>query len=121
MTDVTTESPVRLEREAVIPLLKEYTEKLKRISEQAQQLIKNKPRGLFAGGMPPESRAEHESLKDLLQMLSPPAKQLAEHVSQQIEFGSLDLLENIELKMRLVEFENALLSAQKMLKVSDPG
>ena len=50
----------------------------------------------------------------ILKKLLPPATKLAQIVSQRIEHCGLDDLDEIELRLRLAEFEAVLLAAQEL-------
>ena len=90
-----------------IPLLKEYGEKLRVIAVRAQNGKKGS--------------AEQADLATMMKRLGPPAKQLAQQVSQLIEHAHLDEMTRVELMLRLAEYEHAYLAAQKMLLTSDSG
>ena len=87
-----------------IPLLKEYGEKLKDIVERNQNGKKGS--------------ADQDDLATMMKRLGPPAKLLAQQVSQLIEHAPLDEMTRIELMLRLAEYEHAYLSAQKAIPTS---
>lgn len=98
----------------VIPLLKEYLEKFRSISEEVKKI-----REVVAEkGIDKEKqrilRLNHELLQQLVKRISPPATQLAREVSQKIERGKLDELDRVELTLRLAEYEAGLLSLQRV-------
>jgi hypothetical protein len=100
--------------ETAVALMKEYTEKLRQISASAHGL-----RGAWEthrrsdqGG---DVRAAHDSLSSLYRKLSSPAGDLARAVSQMIEHGDLEDLSRLELRLRLAEFEHALMAGNDTL------
>lgn len=98
----------------VIPLLKEYLEKFRSISDEAQRIRE----GAAEQGIDVEKkrlmRLNHEFLQQLFSRIRPAATQLAREVSQKIEHGNLDELDRVELMLRLAEFEAILLSLQRV-------
>jgi hypothetical protein len=109
MSGPATTSPANPFVDRVIPLLKEYTEKLNGIKMEA-----NKLRRPTSTGVSLDHRVWND-LQTKLQALTPPAKSLAQHVSQKLEHGALDEVDRLELWLRLAEFEHALLAAEKVL------
>ena len=94
--------------EALISLLKEYTEKLNDIGEQL--------RGVIASARRPTKEfvsTERAALLRKARMLEAPALSLARFVSQRIEHAALADLKRLELRLRLAEFECALEDAHK--------
>ena len=94
---------------AVIPLMKEYTQKLELIVQQADSLHES-----FLKAMPGTEHQMRRVQRQLQGMsvrasrLSSPVIELNRRVSQMIEHGQLDSeLDRVELKLRLAELENA--------------
>jgi hypothetical protein len=93
--------------ERVIPLLKEYHEKLAIMRTEAGRIKEDRRRGDVKGIM------DSYELRDRFSSLKPAAVSLARHVSQRLEHGDLDEMDKLELTLRLAEFEHALLAAEK--------
>jgi hypothetical protein len=101
--------------EAVVPLLKEYTDKLTALSQQALDGQKN----LTSAGshaMTDYARALRDECRQRLQYLIPPANDLARQASGVLEQGRVNGLERVELWLRLSEFEAALETAKKLVE-----
>lgn len=101
---------------AVVPLMKEYTEKLERIVKRAdslqQEFSKTPPKGDEK-----KRRAQDQLLRihDQASRLASAVNELNRRVSQMIEHGQLDSeLDRVELKLRLAELENATTAAQEI-------
>jgi hypothetical protein len=60
---------------------------------------------------------EYELLMKRYQALRPPLKALAVHVTEAVARDGLDGLARLELELRLVELEQALLGADKLIDV----
>lgn len=88
----------------VIPLLREYTEKLRQWETAA-----------VTKRLPEDAKHRDAYLKDLFQRFRPAAQFLAQQVSGMIDQGKITPLERAELRLRLAEFEAALLSFQRVL------
>lgn len=99
---------------AVVPLLKEYLDKLRSIAEQAQQLRDLVATERLGAEKKRLVQLKYDLLTQLAQRLRPPATHLAQQVSQRIEHGNLDEVDRVELRLRLAEFEHALLSVQSI-------
>jgi hypothetical protein len=96
-------------------LLKEYTAKFRRLGKEAENTWAQRG-GLFSSGKLP--KIHHCALANLLQKLRPPALDLARHVSQHIEHGDMDLLERLEFRLRLAEFEQAIQAAEALVNAT---
>lgn len=91
----------------IIPLLKEYTDKLNDLASRVITFIKDE--GLPTIGRIPEyGRTMREEYSQRLRHLTPPAKDLARQASAVIEQGRSRGLLRTELWLRLAEFESAL-------------
>ncbi|HWG45595.1 MAG TPA: hypothetical protein VN688_22720 [Gemmataceae bacterium] len=117
MNETTPLDPSKQFVAAVIPLLKEYLEKLRSIAEEAQRI-----REVFAKERLDKEKKriltlKYDLLTQLFKRLSPPATQLAQEVSQRIEHGKLDELDRVELMLRLAEYEHALLSLPRVFSM----
>lgn len=126
MTQLATESPLAEQAGAVILLLKEYTEKLHDIIQQAQRLRRQAQR---LRELPPRSQSPAEKnrlavefnvLQQLLNRLRPPMTRLAQHVSPMVEHGKMDEVARLELRLRLAEFEHILASTNQLLAANNP-
>jgi hypothetical protein len=98
----------------VIPLLKEYLEKFRSISEEAQKIRESAAEKSIDKEKKRILRLNHDLLQQLFTRINPPATQLAREVSQKIEHGNLDELDRVELMLRLAEFEASLLSLKRV-------
>jgi len=89
-------------------LLKEYTEKLAALSEKAELLVKATEGQPKQPVSKPSWILEERTMQfvDLWKNLRPPARKLAQYVSSTIEHTRIDQLTQIELRLRLAEFEN---------------
>ncbi len=115
MSPATAVPPVEDVTLPLIPLLKEYTRKFKSIArtahsywEEANTRSADAKRKVF--------RAEYKALRDLVQRLKPPATTLASHASQLLVHASLEVLNRIELSLRLAEFEGAIRAVDFLLE-----
>jgi hypothetical protein len=108
-----------------VRLLREFTDKLESITKQAFQLADraDEMRRLTAKGDDPRRQRlqnQYQSMSQVFHSMNPAATQLARVVSQRIEHGGLDDLEQAELRLRLAEFEGALMAAQTAVASSYP-
>lgn len=104
--------------EGLIPLLKEFTQKLGNIGKEAQELMMQlATRGGFFGHSTDLVALRQRLLRDSFKQLRPAATQLAQHVSQLVEHGGLEDLTRLELRLRLAEYEATLRSAEELLRV----
>jgi hypothetical protein len=113
MSSVDTSPEAKTFAKTIIPLMKEYTKVFSDSVNRAYQIIEKVSID--------EDRRKHDILEAecdrigiLLKTLSPPMKELASQVSQQIEHGKLDPLLRLELRLRLAELESAIQSADAM-------
>jgi hypothetical protein len=97
--------------ELAVPLLKEYTAKLKELTEEALVLFsksKESPGRLLT----PSGAVHRDEIVRRWKYLKPPAEELARQASAIIEEGRVTSLERVELWLRLSEFEHYLGLAQ---------
>jgi hypothetical protein len=106
--------------QAAIPLLKEYTEKLnnaRRELHEAYQAYSNVDRALGksgssrGGGTDPAlelTRNTFQALQQSSRSLVSGATALASFASQKIEYSALESVLQVELRLRLAEFEGAI-------------
>jgi hypothetical protein len=104
--------------EAAIPLLKEYAQKLNSLRDKVQAiqdlyLRETKQRQQIL-------KAEYRHWEGLFRRLRPPATNLAQQVSQRIEHGRQADLNSVEMKLRLAEFEHALLGNEELFRSFHP-
>lgn len=108
----TTDNSLQAFADASIPLMKEYGKKL---DDLRDQMITRRDQ-LSSRNASPQLKAEIQvelnRLNKLVDRLAPPAKRLAQHVSQIIEHGKVDDFTRLELSLRLAEFEHALLTVK---------
>ena len=107
-----------LNEDAAKELLKEYTEKLLDLRERARKLAQalEQARKPLAGlAVRKIDGTIEDGLFDLWKMLKPPAKRLAQYVSQTIEHGRIDPLTDIELRLRLAEYEHQFLTTDTLI------
>jgi hypothetical protein len=119
---VTTDSPTEFARR-MIPLLKEYTEKLDHLLRRGQRLCVSPKDGSEKGVRDRDRERRHaewQFLQQAANRLARPMRDLARHVSQMVEHGSLDDATRLELQLRLAEFEHALQSAPQLLQDYNP-
>ena len=104
MSPTTAEAPPDRFVEVVLPLLKEYSEKLINHCEQVRNSKgrRDGPKS-YAGSL-----ADWSLLEDYAGKIYPLARLLAEHASGRIEYANLDDLTALEAKIRLTEMEYAL-------------
>lgn len=100
--------------EALLPLLKEYSEKLNRCVDKLLNLVRP-PMNPAWEWINKSVRAEYQYLTDTVALMEKPVLRLTRLSSQLLEHTELDMLVAVELKLRLDETETALLTAQKLL------
>ncbi|MCH8829211.1 MAG: hypothetical protein IID45_06495 [Planctomycetes bacterium] len=107
---------------AVVPLLKEYTEKLEQIVQQADSIHKSLSKtSHWEEYQIRRARRQLQGMKKRASRLSPPVNDLNRRVSQMIANGRLDSeLDRLELKLRLAELENAM-DAAKDIDINLPS
>ncbi len=94
-----------------VPLLREYTEKFRQMTAEANRLRTAVQTTTDSGHHRTPSRDAQRSLLALARYhdtVSRPARALAQNVSQWLEHGQLDEFDRIETKLRLAEFEAAM-------------
>lgn len=106
--------PLDRKARATIPLLIEYTRKLRAMGRRLQAIRREIPLSSKADRALAEARFKAEL--ELYYRIKAAATELARYVSQMIEHSNLDDLTRIELGLRLGEFEQALLSYQDFVK-----
>jgi hypothetical protein len=104
----------------LLPLLKEYTKKLRKLSAQGRQIqaIFADPVGSTVGPGPAAAvrfRHDFQRLHNGFYRLLTPATDLARQVSQLVAHGRVETVTLLELSLRLAEFENALREAQEIV------
>ncbi len=118
MSTATTSLTAEEAAQSLIPLMKEYTEKLNEVCKAIHDLWAN------ARNEEKEElrllRAEYSGLREMVHGVKAPAQALASHVSQLVEHGDLDGILRLELRLRLAEFEGALRSVDLVLKAVPP-
>lgn len=95
-------------------LLKEYSEKLAMHYERAQKVLlqlQQRKSGLRVSDWLQGSDAQ---FLDLWKSLRPPAVKLAQYASGTIEHARIDQATELELRLRLAEFEHYLLNLDSM-------
>src|SRR5262249_542567 len=100
-------------------LLKEYVQKLTDLCEQSLRIRHDLPQTTNPASLK-SLRLELELLMTRFRRLKPAATKLAQIVSQRLEHGKLELLEQAELGLRLAEFESALAAADKISQTPIP-
>ena len=132
MSQPTVDNPSNRFATAVIPLLKEYTQKLDAMAQQAREIqgkhdkydrdsSAQKSRGLraeYVDQIMQGLQAQYSVLEQRYQRLLPAAHRLAQTVSQRIEHADLDDSTRLELALRLAEFESAITSTEMMMRVA---
>ena len=103
--------------DAIIPLLKEFGDKVKSLGEAADGLhTKFASNHLFWVGSGNKLLDQRlHLLREDWKHLKPPIVKLAQHASQQLEHGGLDDVTQLELMLRLAEFESAIRSTEEIL------
>lgn len=105
--------------EGVIPLLKEYTQKLADITRAAREVwqevvtsadgkIHNPIRSVRQADLRRLDRQEHR--------LRPAVLELARRVSQMLEHANLDSVHSVEMRLRLAELEHELEASRSMIQ-----
>jgi hypothetical protein len=109
--------PLAEEAQMVIPMLKDYEEKLHALSKEAYRI------GISYKESAPQfdigrllRRNEFDGLKQRYSRIRPAAIELARVVSPMVEHGKLDRITLLELRLRLTDFEHALLTTEEDLK-----
>lgn len=107
----------------LLPLLREYTEKLARASEK---IVESQVKHLEARSVKDRTfaeryRREFELAKEYYLKLVHPAEDLARQVSQLTTHGRLPTASRLELSLRLAEFEAALDQARRRVKTGLNG
>jgi len=126
MSDQTDDQLSRDLRERVIPLLREYLNTLTEIAKRAHELRlqQEKLNALAQKGVDADEAMSLQTrniyltkeisyLQELFKRINTPASQLAQYVSQRITHSAVEDLLKIELRLRLGEFEAALLNARR--------
>lgn len=101
--------------EAAIPLLKEYTEKLKEIIQQAQGLRNHMRGAVMVLPLGADTREAKTEMLHRWKYLKPPTEELARQMSAMLEEGRIDGLNKVQLWLRLSEFEHYLLMAREAM------
>jgi hypothetical protein len=102
--------------EGAVPLLKEYTEKLRALSDEADRFYFSIPRPAPSGSVLTEQAVTTRGeLARRWKHLKSPAQELARQASGVVEEGNVSGLEKIQLWLRLSEFEHALATAEEAI------
>jgi hypothetical protein len=102
----------------LIPLLKEYSAKVAAVIAELRQISL---RAIRTDSRMDEGRARQyrlsriQQLREQFQRLRPAANDLIRRASQLVEYGNVAEPVNIELRLRLAEFEGDVIAADKML------
>lgn len=112
--------------EKVMPLVKEYTEKLTADIRRVIELKKEWEQASgFFGGPNAKKREfltrELSFLRDRATHLRVPTLELARSASALIEWADIDLTGKLELRLRLAELESAIKAAAEMAEAPLPG
>ncbi|AWM39206.1 hypothetical protein GobsT_25010 [Gemmata obscuriglobus] len=99
----------------VVPLLREYQQKMSSIHTQLRDLKEAATKSLYGKETQRVVAAEFQAVKVFLDRFRPAARGLAQQVSGMIDQGRLTPLERAELQLRLAEFESALLELPRLL------
>ncbi len=114
--DTMTDEPRTHFSPTAIRLLREYTNKLLELTEEAARI----PDEIATSRQITEKlgrvAARRDRIVDQFNHVSPPAMELARLVSGQIEDGVLEPIERVELRLRLAEFETRLREAERAIK-----
>lgn len=104
--------------EGLIPLLKEFTRKLRSKRKEAQEIKGQlaKQGGLFGGSVDEWLNLQNRLLQESFRELRPAATQLAQEVSQLVEHANLNEITKLELRLRFAEYQSALRAAEEFLR-----
>lgn len=102
--------------QAVVPLMKEYTQKLECIVQQAEQIHQDVLRGEVDGSRFRKSAQEQLGrIRNRATRLASSVQELIRRVSQMVEHGQLDSeVDRVELKLRLADLEIAIHAAKQI-------
>jgi hypothetical protein len=114
MSQQTESSPTPRFSKVVIPLLKEYTERLDRLSQQAREIV---DRIQVEGRTEIQEllRVEFDALQQRVVGLQSASQRLSRTVSQRIEHAPMDDEDRLRLALRLADFESALTSSTTLM------
>jgi hypothetical protein len=96
-----------------IPLLKEYTSKLKALIDQTHAVLAQSTGTIWPISSAVLGQRKHNFTQ--MKYLLPPSQELARRVSGMIAHGKLTDFERTELTIRLAEFEGNLITIQHLL------
>ncbi len=112
MTETEPIPDLATEVRTALRLLVEYTDKLRQWVEQVRPIIH--PTGVaFIGGQ--DRRQQLDDLTDRFERIRPACLDLSRMASGLIEQSRADFPQRTELRLRLAEFENALVTLGKLL------
>ncbi len=100
---------------ALIPLLKEYAEKIHQYGLEIDTINGTEA---FGKNSTRKNQRALQSLQFGFLRLKAPLTQLAQHASQLVEHGNIDPVTRLELALRNAEFEAALNEAESALRAS---
>jgi hypothetical protein len=103
VSDVLEKNDATQTANGLLPLLKEYTNRLRSIREESQTLEE-----AIAHGKGVNAKKELDNLRFEFYRLVPAANDLARQGSQLVEHAKLDTVTKVELSLRVAEFEGAL-------------
>src|SRR5437870_9149466 len=92
-----------LNGEAARDILKEYTAKLRDVYAKAHKAVEQRKRQKQMQKV--DDRVDEDELVKFWKMFKPPVKRLGQFVSQMVEHSQMDPLTEIELSVRLSEYE----------------
>jgi hypothetical protein len=103
----------------IMPLLKEFTEKIRDFCGRVSDFLENSRAAKeHPKKQPAEARQQMlNSLKFGFLRMQPPLTQLAQHASQLVTHGKVGPVTKLELALRNAEFEAALNEAQTILQL----
>jgi hypothetical protein len=103
----------------MMPLLKEFTEKVRDFSGRVSDFLDNSRATKDAPKKQPAEVRQRlfNSLKFGFLRMQPPLTQLAQHASQLVTHGKIEPVTKLELALRSAEFEAALDEAQTIIKL----
>jgi hypothetical protein len=116
VTDADPIPDVSAEVETALRLLVEYTPKLREWVRDARQMTG----GLHALVAPASAARRLEDLTDRFERIRPACHDLSRMASGLIEQSRADFSQRTELRLRLAEFENALVTLGKLLAPEPP-
>ena len=106
----------------VIPLMKEFGNKLNLLADHALELRQSFDAADTSDKRPLLFLQRKYAINwQRFDALEPAVMNLARNVSQMIEHGDLDDLTRLELQLRLAEFEDSIRSTRDTITMASPG